>query len=365
VNGPTPEGGERQRLGRVRDWVIGGLLLGGLVLAVQLTLGWGQLLAPWRTLAPSVLAVLILLSALSYGLRAVRVYDWLCLGASASGCAGRFPAVLRLSILHNTANNLLPMRAGELAFPWLMGRYFGHGFLPATAALLWIRLMDLHFLGLVAIGIAWLRQPAWVWPAAGLLWLAALGLLGAVGGLRTGWEQGQAGRLRRAASKALRLLAAAAPGSHARMVRAYLWTALIWLTKFLAFAALLRHFLPVDLWRALVGVMGAELSSVLPFHGIAGSGSYELAAVAALVPVGVDPKAALAGAVNLHVFVLGVTLLLGALAFLLPKARPEASGPPHRPAGSGHLTPAPGAPPRAGPSPQPATRTRAAAGGRS
>jgi glycosyltransferase 2 family protein len=65
--------------------------------------------------------------------------------------------------------------------------------------------------------------------------------------------------------------------------------------------------------------MGTELSSVLPFHGIAGSGSYELAAVAALVPLGVDPKLALAGAVNLHLFLLGSTLLLGALAFLLPR----------------------------------------------
>jgi glycosyltransferase 2 family protein len=72
----------------------------------------------------------------------------------------------------------------------------------------------------------------------------------------------------------------------------------------------------------LVGVMGAELSSILPFHGIAGSGSYELAAVGALVPAGVDAAAALAGAVNLHLFLLGVTLLLGALAFLLPRGRP-------------------------------------------
>ena len=326
MNGPALDGVERPRLGRVRDWVIGSLLLGGLILAVELTLGWSKLLAPWRTLAPSVLAALILLSALSYALRAVRVYDWLCLGTPASGCAGCFPQVLRLSVLHNTANNLLPMRVGELVFPWLMGRYFGHGFFPATAALLWIRLLDLHFLGLIGLGIAWLRQPSWVWPAAAVLWLAALGLLGAVGGLDTGWAQGQGGRLRRAAGKALRLLASAAPGSQLRVARVYLWTALTWVTKFLAFATLLRHFLPVDLWRALVGVMGAELSSVLPFHGIAGSGSYELAAVAALVPAGVDPKAALAGAVNLHLFVLGVTLLLGALAFLLPKGRSDARG---------------------------------------
>ena len=324
MSGRLADGVEWPRLGRARDWVLGALLLGALILGVELTLGWGKLLAPWRTLAPSVLASLILLSALSYGLRAVRVYDWLCLGSATSGCAGRFPAVLRLSILHNTANNLLPMRTGELVFPWLMGRYFGHGFLPATAALLWIRLLDLHFLGLIALGIAWLRQPSWVWPAAAALWVATLGLLGWVGRVGTGWPRGPGGRLRRALGKVLSLLASAAPGSHLRVARIYLWTALTWLTKFLAFAALLRHFLPVDLWRALVGVMGAELSSVLPFHGIAGSGSYELAAVAALVPAGVDPKAALAGAVNLHIFVLGITLLLGALAFLLPKGRSDA-----------------------------------------
>jgi uncharacterized membrane protein YbhN (UPF0104 family) len=94
---------------------------------------------------------------------------------------------------------------------------------------------------------------------------------------------------------------------------------LTWTLKFTAFAVLLEHFLPVEFWRVMTGVMGAELSTVLPFHGIAGSGSYELAVVAALAPLGVDPKAALAGAVNLHLFLLGTTLVLGGLAFLLPR----------------------------------------------
>jgi uncharacterized membrane protein YbhN (UPF0104 family) len=105
------------------------------------------------------------------------------------------------------------------------------------------------------------------------------------------------------------------------VLRVYLWTALTWITKFLSLAAVLRHFLPIDLWQVMLGVMGAELSSVLPFHGIAGSGSYELAAVAALVPFGVEAAAALAGAVNLHLFLLGVTLVLGLLALLLPVRR--------------------------------------------
>lgn len=321
VSDPDVDPAGTPGLGALRDWVLGAVVLGVLVLAVELTLGWTQLLAPWATLAPSALASLVLLTSLSYGLRAVRIYDWLCFAVGGPDCVGRFPAVLRLSILHNTANNLLPMRAGELVFPWLMGRYFGHGFLPATAALLWIRLLDLHFLGLIGLWIAWLRHPSWVWPAAAVLWLTALGLLGAVGWRDTGWVGRGGGRLRRAIGKAVSVLASAAPGSHMRVARIYLWTALIWTTKFLAFATLLRHFLPVDLWQALLGVMGAELSSVLPFHGIAGGGSYEVAAVAALVPAGVDPTAALAGAVNLHLFVLGVTLLLGALAFLLPTGR--------------------------------------------
>lgn len=100
-------------------------------------------------------------------------------------------------------------------------------------------------------------------------------------------------------------------------------TALIWMAKFLAFALVLGHFLPAELWQVLVGVMGAELSSVLPFHGIAGSGTCELAV---LLPLGVEAATALAGAVNLHLFLLGMTLLLGALALLLPVSRRAAPG---------------------------------------
>jgi uncharacterized membrane protein YbhN (UPF0104 family) len=112
---------------------------------------------------------------------------------------------------------------------------------------------------------------------------------------------------------------AAMPGSAVRLARVYLWTLLSWATKFLAFTAVLLHFLDAELWQAFAGIIGAELSSVLPFHGVAGSGSYELAAVAALVPTGIDADAALRGAVNLHLFLLGVTLLLWPLGLLLPR----------------------------------------------
>ncbi len=293
---------------RARDWSLGGILLAIVVAGVALTLGWGPVLAPWRALTPSELLPPIALTALSHCLRGVRIQDYF-----RPRLRGHFPAVLRLSVLHTTANNLLPMRAGELVFPWLMGRYFGHGFLTATASLVWIRLLDLHFLGLLGIFILSLRHPTWLWSLVALPWLLLPPIMGLVGRRR---PNGQ-GRL----GKAFCLMIDAAPASAPRVLRIYLWTALIWVSKLLAFALVLRHFLQAEPWEILLGVMGAELSSVLPFHGIAGSGSYELAVMTALLPLGIDAAEALAGAVNLHLFLLGVTLLLGVLALLLPAHR--------------------------------------------
>lgn len=291
-------------IGRARDWGLGGILLAIVVASVALTLGWGPVLTPWQALTPVELLPPITLTVLSYCLRGIRIHDYF-----RPRLRGRFPVVLRLSVLHTTANNLLPMRAGELLFPWLMERYFGYGFLTATASLIWIRLLDLHFLGLMGILILALRYPTWLWSLAVLLWL----LLPIIGRLGHRQPSGQ-GRL----GKAFCLMIDAAPASAPKALRIYLWTALIWISKLLAFALVLRYFLEAEPWEILLGVTGAELSSVLPFHGIAGSGSYELAVMTALLPLGIDTDAALAGAVNLHLFLLGVTLLLGILAFLLP-----------------------------------------------
>ena len=293
------------RVGRTRDWAIGGVLLAIVVLGVGYIVGWGPLLAPWRELTPIDLLPPVAFTLLSYFLRGVRIQDYF-----RPRLDGRFAAVQRLSILHTTANNLLPMRSGEMIFPLLMGRYFGHGFLGATASLVWIRVLDLHFLVLMGIFTLYLRDPLWTWPLAALLWLALLPVAGLIGPLLP------AGRSR--LGKALCLIMDAAPTSVPRASRIYLWTAMAWISKLIAFALVLQHFLPAQLWQILFGVMGAEISSILPVHGIAGSGSYELAVMAALLPFGVEATAALTGAVNLHLFVLGVTLILGALAFLLP-----------------------------------------------
>jgi uncharacterized membrane protein YbhN (UPF0104 family) len=307
-------------LGRPRDWLIGSAVLVLLVVVVEATLGWGQLLAPWRELSVPVLAAAFALTAASYLLRAVRVQVYFT-----PRLTGRFGTVLRLSVLHNTANNLLPMRAGELVFPWLMRRWLGYDLLAAGASLLWIRLLDLHFLGIIGLLVLWLRWPSpwWLLPALG--WLA---VLAPVSRLRRWGASSHAAERAGGGSVAHRLcqlpaiLAASAPDDSTRIAKLYGWTALSWALKLAAFVVILKHFAPAAPAGIVAGVLGAELSSVLPIHGLAGSGSYEVAAMAAMVPLGVPPAAALAGAVNLHLFLLGTTLILGLAAWLWPRPGP-------------------------------------------
>jgi uncharacterized membrane protein YbhN (UPF0104 family) len=298
---------------RLRDWLIGSAILVVLVVWVQREVGWATLLAPWRDLPAVQLAVMAGLSVLSYLCRGIRLAVYF-----PEIVRGRLGAILRLSVLHNVANNLLPMRAGEAVFPLLMKRHFGHGYLDSALSLLWIRLLDLHVLLLVGVAAAWLALPHAAWWFAAVAWLAGLPLVHALRGRLLGWCRAREHRL---ASWLLRLLQAM-PADGRRLAGVYFWTLATWGSKIAAFTTILLHFLAAAPWQALLGVLAAELSSVLPFHGVAGTGSYEVAMVAALLPTGIAAETALAGAVNLHLFLLGVTLLLGLAALLSPRPAP-------------------------------------------
>lgn len=293
-------------------WILGLLLLAGLIVWVQLAVGWPRLLAPWLSFPPDTLILLFSLTALSYLFRAIRIYDY-----SLELLRGRFPATLRLSIIHNTLNNFLPMRLGELAYPLLMRRYFGQSLTAGGVSLLWIRLLDLHFLGLIGLGFLYLanEHPVWLWIMP--LWLGLLPALYWGHGLLVRHIQGQGGKFARQMRKVLGHV----PDQGRRFLRIWLWTALSWVFKFIAYTAVVLYFVDIPQWQAVFGVIGAELSSVLPIHGVAGSGSYELAMAAVLIPLGLDMQTVLQAAVNLHLYLLGANLLLALGALLLPKAR--------------------------------------------
>ena len=91
-----------------------------------------------------------------------------------------------------------------------------------------------------------------------------------------------------------------------------------WLVKLLTLAWLLGQFVPGASWNLLMtSVIGGELTSVLPVHAPGGFGTYEAGILLPLSRI-IDAKVAATGAVNLHLFVLGSSMLGGLLGWLIP-----------------------------------------------
>lgn len=291
--------------------LIGLLLLLLLWAGVHWSIGWPQLLAPWQTLAPGTLALATLLTLLSYAARGLRVYDYF-LPATQDG----FTACLKLTLIHNLFNNLLPMRSGELSFPLLMTRYFATPLPRSLAALIWFRVMDLYALvavALIAVGGHWLdlRLAALVT----LIWLSLPWMLFRWSPTSALARIGQ--RLPPHWQERLTQARKGLPQTPTTFWRAWFWTLFNWLVKLAVFAWILQLFAPMPSVAAWLGAMGGDLTSVLPIHGIAGAGTYEAGVIAALLPFGVPAAAALIAAINLHLFMLGLSLAGGALALLL------------------------------------------------
>jgi hypothetical protein len=278
------------------------------VIGAEYLIGWRELLAPWVSIEnPLVLAGPIVLLAASYLLRALRLYRYFDLQRG-------FGACVRLMVHHNLCVNILPMRTGEVAFPMLMRRYFAVTLKRSLPALAWLRSLDLHaLLTLLTLAVATLTQsrPLMI---IGVLWVLApfsapyiaRGIVRFVGA-----------RQSRTASMA-RSVAGAVPDTTAALAQDWLLTALNWLVKLVAFAWIIQLFAEAHYGEAVVGAIGGELSAILPIHGVAGLGTYEGGIVAAMRLLETPTELALTGAVNLHLIVLGTSLLAAGCARLIP-----------------------------------------------
>ena len=242
----------------VLRWILASLIFSLLILLVEHYYGWAGILAQWSVVDLSDLLLLTLLTLLSYVLRAERVYRYF-------GQRMQHPrrAYLQISFLHNALNNFLPMRLGEAAFPLLMKRQFKQSMLSSTAGLVWIRLMDLHVLLLLAaIALGALL------PTIGYLALAALIIGPVVIGL---FRRRLLALLPERLQVKLTELEHLLPHSRGLIVATYLQTLIIWIVKLVALTLVLKAFLSIDFISAWVAVTTADLSGVLPIHGIAGS----------------------------------------------------------------------------------------------
>ena len=286
------------------------LVLAAFLLGVEYWLGWKSILQPWFSLSWQQFLVAFILILISYILRAWRLYDY-------------FPAVqgqpiptLRLTLLHNLFNNLLPARTGELSFPMLMKRYFGLGYAHSLSGLLWFRLLDLHTILSFALYPLLIVTPfkRLAIPIM-LLWMLIPPLVYLLRNRVELWFVGKIGKLSELAQQTLYGL----PDNAWSFWKSWGFTWLNWLVKLATLAWVLGQFVDGVSWNVLVtAVVAGELTSVLPFHAPAGVGTYEAGIIAALLPfMGADM--ATRAAINVHLFVLGSALIGGMLGWLLKK----------------------------------------------
>jgi uncharacterized membrane protein YbhN (UPF0104 family) len=273
-------------------WLLGGGHLQSLVIALS-------------QLSPSVVILAALGLVASYIFRALRVYDEFRREAR-----GRFAACLRIVLVHNAMVNVLPFRSGEFAFPMLLQATFGIPLPRAVASLLWFRLQDACVIGLIALLI---------WPDIPLF----VRIVGAGVVVALAWAVPHLMRMRPTWRKSVETTTFTkfrdALLDSAREARfGWLWTFSNWSAKLAAQAWLLAILLDGTFPQGVAGALGAELSSVLPIQGVAGFGTYEAGATAALLPLGIALADGLRGAFALHVFVISCSVLAGGIAWVFP-----------------------------------------------
>lgn len=295
-----------------KNWqTLCGVIIGAaFVIWIQRQFGWLEVLQSWRQLSFVGFASALLLMLTTYVLRAVRVFDYF-----RGEMRGQFATCLRLTVLHNFFNNLLPARSGELAFPVLMRDYFGVPVEKSLASLLWMRFLDLHFLCVVAGFVLLFGLNFSMFLSPVLVIFAFLPLI------FFALQQKIKSRLIDKSGfvfNKLRKIIEGLPSSFNVFLRAWFWTVLNWLMKLLIFAWLLMNFAETSYSTAVLSSLSGELSSVLPVHGFAGIGTYEAAVLAGLLSSGADLKAATQAAVNLHLFTLTTSFVSALIALFLP-----------------------------------------------
>lgn len=277
--------------------------------------GWSRLLVQWEKVgAWTTLAALALLTA-TYLVRTQRIYDYF-----PAETAGQFLKLFRLTQVHNLLNIMLPFRAGETSFPLLMRSQFAVPLPRATAALLVMRLLDLHAL-CAAAGIGLVLNAgnhALAWLLWALFLVCPLAFFAAKGPIFRLLKGHLSGKLERLLDE----VEAGVPADTRGFVRAWGFTVLNWGVKVLVLAWVLGLLGVSPFAATFGGALGGELSSVLPFHAPGGVGTYPAGITAGAIGFGADGgRAALSqlaeAAINAHLMIVASACVGTALSVVL------------------------------------------------
>ena len=282
---------------------IGALVFGATIWISSSLLDLTSVFAAFLKLRPETAIIIFLLGAISWLLRGLRT--WVLFERFSLAEA------FGISFLHNTANNLAPMRLGELALPAL-ARWIGRvDFSVALTNLIWIRLLD--FISLIGISLCVVMASS-----LGVIVFALLAtfifltplLLSIVVpkmqylNLPSILEQSRT-----------QLIYETQNGR--RLQRIWRLTILSWITKLMGMMMMLSTLSGIPITKTITMILGAELSSILPIHGLAGAGTYEAGGVIGSTFIGILPATGLALTLQLHIYVLSLTAVFGILGFLL------------------------------------------------
>ena len=295
-------------------WVIGVTITVAMIWAVEVLLGWRVVWASWQLAPGLVVLQCLLLFAFSHALRAWRIF----LFKSHSLGLG-YGLTLKLSLIHQSLNNLLPMRLGEASYPLLMKRYGALSLIDASMDLVWLRVLDLLVMGSLSIFIAICYASLELAIATSLVTMVAGAYVLVVSrSLSDRFETTI--QKRGALISTLSRLGARGPSSTTELSWLLCLTASAWAVKIGAIALLAAALTDLSWLTILGGVVAGELSGVLPVHGIAGAGTYETAFIAGAIPGGDTFETLLLMSVSLHIFIVSSTCVLTLLSLPLGRA---------------------------------------------
>lgn len=291
---------------------------------IQWAWGWGAILSGWEVVGlPTIMVALALLVG-TYFIRTHRMRDYFPRETN-----GQFLRLFRVTQVHNLLNIMLPFRAGETSFPLLMRSEFGVPIANGTAALLVLRLLDLHAL-LAAAGLGMVAGASRPYLAAAL-WSAFLLLPLLLFPFKRPLMTAVRGRLSGKLATIAGEIDEGLPANIAVFIRAWLLTVLNWGVKVLVLAWILGLMGVLPLAAAFGGALGGELSSVLPVHAPAGVGTYSAGITAGAAAFGaahdrVTLDVLAKASINTHLLMIVSALAGTGLSLILPVPAKRSGG---------------------------------------
>jgi len=263
------------------------------------------------------------LYALAYVPRALRLR---LVGLRAPG-----RTLFHIACLHAAIGKLLPMRAGDLSYPFLARRFVGQGLGEAFIGLLYLRVLDIVGVAVLFSGTLLRSRTLYrgdmTWSLAGalvllsgslcaLLWLLPLLRAAIRAGERLFGPRALLERARQIISNFPKL------GLRAHVALGAL-TLAAWLLVYGTFHALLLAFgVATTGARTVLGATAGIVASVLPVQGLGSFGTLEAGWAAGMALIGMDLPTAVATGVGVQVFTFSYAMLLGTLGWLGLRTRP-------------------------------------------